>query len=99
MAKIAEIFKIDLHWLITGKPSRAVEQLRSYTSGYIANFYEKIAILNKQRADLEIRGVFDESCKDEKIKVEKEIEELYKAGSHLLNHLNEVLDPMDIGFH
>jgi transcriptional regulator with XRE-family HTH domain len=99
LEKIAECLDVDLHWLITGKVSHVVEQLRIYTSAHIAEIYRKIAELRKKKAELELKKTMGEDCQKLLNETEKEIAELSKYGEALRKHLNSFLDSMGLGFH
>jgi transcriptional regulator with XRE-family HTH domain len=95
---IAEVLKIDLHWLITGKPSLAVERLRIYASAHIADVYQKIEGLKKLRAEYELQQAVGQDRTKEIEKTDSEIMSLIKYGGDLRRHLNEVLEPIGRAF-
>jgi transcriptional regulator with XRE-family HTH domain len=88
----------DLHWLLTGKTSLAVERLRIYASAHIADVYEKIDSLKMRLAAFEVRQAGGEDCTENIKKITTEIETLRKYGEDLRKHLNEVLGPIGRAF-
>ena len=98
LAKITECLNVDLHWLIIGNPSLAVERLRIYASAHIADVYQKIEGLKKLRAEYELQQAVGQDRTKEIEKTDSEIMSLIKYGGDLRRHLNEVLEPIGRAF-
>jgi transcriptional regulator with XRE-family HTH domain len=98
LVKIAKCLNIDLHWLITGKASLAVERLRIYTSAYIANTYGKVDDLKMQLAALEVRQSLGQDCSKDIKKISDDIETSWQFAEGLRGHINEVLEPIGRAF-
>ena len=58
LIKLAELYEIDLHWLLTGKPSPtlkdAISQLQPFMSGLLADISQQIKTAQVQLVELEI---------------------------------------------
>jgi len=95
---LAKILNIDLHWLITGNPSLAVERLRMYASAHIAEVYGKVDDLKMQLAALELRQSVGHDCGRDIEKISNEIKSSRQFAEDLRRHINEVLEPMGRAF-
>jgi transcriptional regulator with XRE-family HTH domain len=95
---LVKLGNYDLHWLLTGKPSLAVERLRIYASAHIAETYDKIDSLKMRLAAFEVRQAGGEDCTESIKRITIEIETLHKYGENLRKHLNEVLGPIGRAF-
>ena len=91
---MAELLDIDLHWLITGKPSAVVLRLRPYVTSFIANCYTEIQALEKERSDLIVKQSLGEDHSVKLNELEKRIEHDRGFFSKIRDSLNEVLEPI-----
>lgn len=91
---IAELLDIDLHWLITGKPSQVVIRLRPYVTAHIADRYMQIQTLEKERSDLLVKQSMGEVHTVRLDNIEVEINNGRSYCEALRKFLNEVLEPI-----
>ncbi len=87
LIKLADLYDVDLHWLITGKPSpgtaKAVRVLKPFVYGHLSEINQKIQTLETERRKLQGRGAstrhtlcIDKSLSLDKIQDAQRLEEI-----------------------
>ncbi len=92
--KIQTILEADIHWLITGKPSAAVIRLRPYAACHLAERYQQIQELEKERSDLLVKQSLGDIHTVRLYEIKEEIENLRLYCQTVIKVLNEVLEPI-----
>lgn len=91
---IAELLDADLHWLITGKPSLAVIRLKPYATCHLAERYQEIQDLEKERSELLVKQSLGEVHLIRLEEIQEEIENRRLYCQTVRKVLNEVLEPL-----
>jgi transcriptional regulator with XRE-family HTH domain len=101
LSKLAEALEIDLHWLITGKPSPGAIHLTPFCLEYLSDLSKQIKDCHKELSELLVQQSKEEGQSPQLERVKKALEqvrieleglEAYSEG--LRKRLNEVLEPM-----
>jgi transcriptional regulator with XRE-family HTH domain len=91
---MADLLDIDLHWLITGKPSLAVIRLKPYATCHLVERYQEVHDLEKERSELLVKRSLGEVHLIRLNEIKEEIENRRLYCQTVRKVLNEVLEPL-----
>ena len=94
LTKIAELFDVNLHWLILGTASPAVKRLKPFALGHLSLRQQDILNLQKEQADLSIRESMGEHHGLRPDQIADQLETIRMYCEAVRKSLNEVLEDM-----
>jgi len=96
LERVGRVLDVDLHWLITGKPSpgvtRIADSIRSYAIAHLSEVTINLQKLERERRDLYARDAQGESLRGAIEDVELLIEKQHRYYEKAFRDIDEALD-------